>query len=117
EVHFLELHAAVVEELAWDEGEALGQSIGLFAAVSLDVADDNIPAGPEFALAGLEHGEGLAHSRAHAEKNLEPAARLLRSLALDRRQQGVRIWALRLSHESSLLIFLQDSPTIHRATS
>src|ERR1035441_7354152 len=64
-----------------------------------DVTDDHVAPGGQFASRGLEHGEGLAHAGAHAEKNLKLAAFLRGFLALERTQQHIRIGAVAAVHE------------------
>ena len=63
------------------------------------VADDHVASGLQFAMRGFEHGVGLAHAGAHAEKNLEPPARLRGFLALDGTQQRIGIGAVAITHE------------------
>ena len=62
--------------------QALGERVRFLASMRLNVAYDHVAPGGEFASRGFEHGEGLAHAGAHAEKNLEPSAFLRGFLAL-----------------------------------
>ena len=85
-----------------NERQPLGQRVRFLAAVGFDVADDDVAPVLQFALRRLEHGVGFADARAHAEKNLEPAALFLGGFALKRGQQGVGIGALAVVHKFTL---------------
>ena len=51
---------------------------------------------------GLQHGVGLADTGRHPKENLEFAATGLRLVALEARENFVRVWPLRVTHGTSL---------------
>ncbi len=102
QVHLREHHAAILGMLGRDERNAHGERVGFLAAVGFHVADDQVAPVFQLALRRFEHGVGLAHAGAHAEKDLEPPALLARGLGLEGRQQGVRIGALAVVHKVNL---------------
>ena len=71
EIHLLERVILVTDGAARNDLKAVEQSVGLFAAMRLDHADDDIRAvlrpGPGL----LQHLVGLAHARSGAEKDLQ----------------------------------------------
>ena len=78
DVHLGEESALVVHLARRDMLELGGQLGGGFAAVGLDDADDDILAALAAADAFTQHAEGLADAGSVAQKDLEPAAGLLR---------------------------------------
>src|SRR5262249_4042557 len=77
-VHLLEAGAAVLDDRARHHLEAVDERDRLFAAVRLEVADDDVDALP-LQLARLgEHLVGLADAGGVAEEDLEAAARARR---------------------------------------
>ena len=88
EVHFLEPLAFVLDAPPGDDFEAVEQRFGLFAAVGLHDADDEIVAvllsGPGL----LQHLIGLADAGCGAHENLQPAEPALLTLAASSRASG-----------------------------
>ena len=79
EIHFRQHLALIEDALLGNDFEALGQKVGLDAAMGFDDADHHIDA-VEAALTRLrQHFVGLADAGRGAEKNLQPAARLAAS--------------------------------------
>jgi len=70
--------------------------------VRLDIADDDIAAGSEFASRGFKHRVSFPHARRHAEEDLQLAAFPPVFFFLNRSQQRVGIGSLRLGHAFSL---------------
>ena len=68
EIKFGERDAAMFELAAGNLRQALGERIRFLASVGLDVANDHVASGGEFASRGFEHGEGLADAGAHAKE-------------------------------------------------
>ena len=73
---------------------------GFFASVRFDDADDDLGALRQLLLRGLQHGEGLAHARRHAEENLELAACSSSFLALYLRENLIRIRPFGVAHSA-----------------
>ena len=88
-VHLLDDHAAVLDPAARNDLEPVEQLDRVRPAVGLDEADDEVRAAGHAAMALVEHLEGLADARRHAEVDAEAAARA-RRLGLDPRQHLVR---------------------------
>ncbi len=78
DVHLGEESALVVDLAGRDLFELGGLLGGAFAAVGLHDADDDILAALAAADAFAQHAEGLADAGSVAQKDLEPAAGLLR---------------------------------------
>jgi hypothetical protein len=74
DVHLLLDGAAVGDLLARHDLEALELALGLRPAVRLDVADDQVGAPLDAAVALVEHGVGLADARRCAEVDTQPPA-------------------------------------------
>ena len=66
--------------------------------MGFDVTDDDIHAEGLLLAGGLEHGVGLAHTRGHAEKDLQLAPLPLVLLPLDGFQQLVGVGSLIVVH-------------------
>ena len=94
EIEFVEIFAPIFHEFRGKNFQ-IGQERGrLRAAVSLDDADDDVPAlAFELSCRG-QHGIGLAHARRRSEVDPQFAAPGIRLLTVDLRQQQVRIGAL-----------------------
>ena len=77
EVHLLEPLASVLNGPARNDFEAVQQGLGLFAAVGLHHANDDVRAilcsGPRL----LQHLIGLADARSGAEEDLQPSGTCL----------------------------------------
>jgi hypothetical protein len=85
-------HPPAVGHLAQRQArQALGQGLGLGAAMGFDHADGQRRAAGPGRLGGDQHGVGLAHARAGAEEDLQPAAPGLGLVGLDPAQQGVGV--------------------------
>ena len=102
EIEFRELHAPVFAGAAGQQRQAFGEGVGFLAPVGFEVTDDDVAPGGEFPAGGGEHGVGLAHAGAHAEKDLEPAALCPRGFTLDRRQQRIGIGSVAFGHTVTL---------------
>ena len=109
EIKFGECDAAMFELAAGNLRQAFGERVRFLASVRLNVTDDHVAPGGQFASRGIEHGVGLAHAGAHAEKNLKLAAFLRGFLALERTQQRIRIGAVAAVHEFILTNPAPDS--------
>ena len=102
DVHLLQNDAAILQGFAGDDLQTGQQGQRLQAPVGFDDADRDIDAFRFAGLRVLEHGVGLAHAGAHAEKNLELAAFPRPFLTLDRGEQGIGIWPSQLGHGNIL---------------
>src|SRR5260370_38461703 len=78
--------------------QTYGKSVGFLAPMGFHIPDDNVATRGEFAMCGLEHGEGLTHTRAHAEKHFQLTAFLPRSLSLNCRQDRVGVRTVVCGH-------------------
>ena len=77
EVHLLQDLVLVADPLARDDLKALQQRLGLRPAVGLDHADHDIGAGLQPGMGALQHLVGLADAGGGADKDLEPAGRVV----------------------------------------
>jgi len=89
---------AVVDRLAWENLQVVQQGLGLAPAMGLDHPDQDVAAAGPVAGGGAEHGVGLAHARAHAEEDLQPAAPGPLLLALERSEQRIGSGSGRVGH-------------------
>ncbi len=95
----------MIHRPARDHRQAHDQGVGVLASVGLDVANDEVAACGRFTPRRFEHGVGLPHARAHAEKDLEASALCPRRLVMDGCQQRVGIGTVTFGHGASLANF------------
>ncbi len=94
QVELLERPAAVAEGLERQDRQPLQQLLGLFPAVGLGDADEDVHRLCLSHPGGVQHGVGLAHTGAGAEEDLELTAHGTLRLGLDAGQQGIRVRAV-----------------------
>ena len=73
-VHFGQFHAAVVEDLAGDDGQVADLVGGEFPAVGLVQADDHVGAAVGAAASLAEHVDGFPDAGGRAQVHPQPAA-------------------------------------------
>ena len=114
DVELLDGPAAIVDDPARQDLEALEQRAGLRAAVGLDQADDDVDALGLEAARAQQHRVGLADAGRGAEEDLQPAARVSRPA---RRQKRVRDRGVRRRVDSIRAIRDRHSATATLARS
>jgi hypothetical protein len=98
EVELGQRDVAVRDHLARQAGQTGEQRFGFLATVRLDETDQHVDAIAPLRLRRLEHRVRLAHARAHAEEDLQPATPGPLLLALERGEQRVGTGAGRNGH-------------------
>ncbi len=101
-IHLWQRRAAVGDLQPRDDLKIRHQGLSLGPAMRFDIADDHIHAFSAALMRSFEHGVSLADTGRVPQENLQPAARLLRLLRLNARQEfiGIRTGAL-VGHAAS----------------
>lgn len=99
EIEFRKLSAFVADGFTGENGETGELGFGLLAAMSFDVADDDVDTGFPLGVGGLQHGIGFADTGGRAEENFQAAMGALRGFGLDACEDFVGIGAVvRIRH-------------------
>ena len=112
EIEFLDAGATVFDDPGREDFQAVEQGGGVRAVMGLDDTHDHVDALGALLARGEEHRVGLADAGGRAEEDLQPPTALPGFLALDARQERVRIPARVVAHR----VIIESEPGVFRAS-